>query len=207
MRLSTSQKEFLIRAAQQYERSVDKASFYLEERGLSQEDASLFRLGVVAEPLPSHEQFVNRLSIPYLTRSGVVDIRFRSLDATEPKYMGMSGVETTLFNVEAFFKAKNYICICEGEMDTITMSVKTQHPAVGAPGAASWKPHYSRILEDFDTVLILADGDEAGLEFGKRIQRSIPNGRIIQMPEGEDVNSVVLKKGSEYIDERIKSAI
>lgn len=207
MRLSASQKEFLIRAAQQYEKGVDKASSYLEERGLSLEDANQFRLGVVVEPLPSHEQFLNRLSIPYLTRSGVVDIRFRSLDASEPKYMGMSGVETTLFNVEAFFKAKNYICICEGEIDTMTMTTKTQHPAVGAPGAASWKSHYTRILEDFDTVLILADGDEAGLEFGKRIQRSIPNGRIIQMPDGEDVNSVVLKKGSEYLDERIKTAI
>ncbi len=50
------------------------------------------------------------------------------------------------------------------------MATKTQHPAVGAPGAASWKTHYSRIFEDFDVVLVLADGDEAGLEFGKRIQ-------------------------------------
>jgi len=27
------------------------------------------------------------------------------------------------------------------------------------------------------------------------------------MPEGEDVNSVVLKKGTEYLDERIRQAI
>lgn len=159
------------------------------------------------EPLPSHEQFLGRLSIPYITRSGVVDIRFRSLDNSEPKYMGMTGAETTLYNVDAFFKAKNYICICEGELDTLTMAIKTQHPAVGAPGAASWKQHYSRILEDFDTVLVLADGDEAGLEFGKRIQRAVANVRILQMPEGEDVNSLVLKKGTEYLDERIKQAV
>jgi len=161
----------------------------------------------VVEPLPSHEQFANRLSIPYTTRSGVVDIRFRSLDGTEPKYMGMAGVETTLFNVESLFKASNYICICEGELDTITMATKTKHPAIGAPGAHAWKSHYTRVLEDFDIVLILADGDEAGLEFGKKIQRAIPNGRILQMPEGEDVNSVVLKKGTEYLDERIRAAI
>jgi DNA primase len=121
--------------------------------------------------------------------------------------MGMAGVETTLFNVESLFKASNYICICEGELDTITMATKTKHPAIGAPGAHAWKSHYTRVLEDFDIVLILADGDEAGLEFGKKIQRAIPNGRILQMPEGEDVNSVVLKKGTEYLDERIRAAI
>jgi DNA primase len=207
MRLSVSQKEFLIRAAHLYAKNVDKALPYLEERGLSPQDVSPFHLGVVVEPLPSHEQFIGRLSIPYITRSGVVDIRFRALDNSEPKYMGMTGAETTLFNVESLFKAKNYICLCEGEMDTITMATKTQHPAVGAPGAASWKTHYSRIFEDFDVVLVLADGDEAGLEFGKRIQRAVANVRILQMPEGEDVNSVVLKKGTEYLDERIRQAI
>lgn len=206
-RLSSSQKQFLIRAAQTYAKHVEKASSYLAERGLSLEEVSQFHLGVVEETLPGHEQYKGRLSIPYMTRSGIVDIRFRSLDNSEPKYLGLTGAETTLFNVNALFTADKYLCVCEGEMDTITMAAKTEHPTIGAPGAASWKQHYTRILEDFDVVLVLADGDEAGLEFGKRIQRTSANVRILQMPDGEDVNSVVRKQGPEFINNHVRDAL
>jgi DNA primase len=161
----------------------------------------------VEEPLPSHEMYLGRLSIPYITRSGVVDIRFRALNGEEPKYLGLPSAETTLYNVEALFKAKNYVCICEGEMDTITMASATLHPTVGAPGATSWKKFYPRVFEDFDTIIVLADGDDAGMEFGKRIQRSVNNTRILQMPDGEDVNSVFQKHGAQYINDKIKAVL
>ena len=179
----------------------------MAERGLSQEAANQFHLGVVEEPLPSHEAYKGRLSIPYITRSGVVDIRFRALNGEEPKYIGLPSAETTLFNVEALFKAKNYVCICEGELDTITMASATSHPTVGAPGATSWKKFYPRVFEDFDTVIVLADGDDAGMEFGKRILRSLNSTRILQMPDGEDVNSVFQKHGAQYINDKIKAVL
>lgn len=207
VRLTTSQKQFLIKAAHQYASTVQKALPYLEERGISQQAISQFHLGVVEEPLPSHEQYLNRLSIPYITRTGVVDIRFRALNGEEPKYLGLPSAETTLFNVEALFKAKHYVCICEGEMDTITMASTTLHPTVGAPGATAWKKFYHRIFEDFDTIIVLADGDDAGMEFGKRIQRTLINTRILQMPEGEDVNSVIQRHGPQFINDKINAVL
>ena len=39
------------------------------------EAARLARLGVVVEPEVGHEQFAGRLSIPYITKSGVVGLR------------------------------------------------------------------------------------------------------------------------------------
>ena len=167
----------------------------------------MFHLGVVAEPLPGHEQFKGRLSIPYITPSGVVDIRFRGMHDEEPKYMGMPGAKTTMFNTSAVFAATKYICVTEGEFDCIVMSVKTGHPTVGVPGANNLKPHYSKILDDFDMVIILADGDTAGAEFGKKITRELPNANVINMPEGEDVNSAFIKLGKEWIDERIRNCI
>ena len=167
----------------------------------------MFHLGVVADPAPGHEQFKNRLAIPYITPSGVVDIRFRAMLDEEPKYMGMPGAKTTMFNTQAVFSASKYICVTEGEFDCIVMSVKTKHPTVGIPGANNWKPHYSKILDDFDMVIILTDGDSAGAEFGKKITRELPNANVINMPEGEDVNSVFIKLGKEWIDERIRNCI
>lgn len=207
MRLSNSHRQFLVKATTQYASHIGEAAEYLATRGLSVDEARKFHLGVVVDPLPGHEAFRGRLAIPYITPSGVVDIRFRAMHGEDPKYMGMIGAKTTMFNTSAVFAATQYICVTEGELDCVTMSVKTKHPTVGIPGANNWKSYYSRILDDFDTVVILADGDNAGMEFAKKISRELPNVNIVQMPEGEDVNSTYIKQGTEWIDERIGDCI
>lgn len=167
------------------------------------EVAEKARLGVVLDPLTGHEAYTNRLAIPYLTRSGVVDIRFRSLGVEEPKYMGLSGATTHLYNVNAFFKASSFICICEGEIDTITLDLVCGLPAVGVPGVNNWKKHYTRLLADFDHVFLFADGDNAGHEFSKSLARELSNLTTIQMPEGEDVNSIYRSEGADFFKEKI----
>jgi len=196
-----------MRATQQYAGHINQAEQYLLTRQLSVDEAKLFHLGVVVDPLPGHEAFAGRIAIPYITPSGVVDIRFRAINNEEPKYMGMIGAKTTMFNTQACFVATKYICVTEGEFDSIMMSVKTVHPTIGIPGANNWKPHYGRILDDFDMVIVLTDGDNAGAEFGKKIVRELPNANIIPMPDGEDANSVIIKLGKEWLDERIRNCI
>lgn len=171
------------------------------------DDAQAFWVGVVENPMPGHETFQGRLAIPYVTPTGVVDLRFRSLSEEEPKYLGLPGATTTLFNVSALFQATNYICVCEGEIDTMVMTTKTRHKTVGVPGATNWKSHYNRILNDFETVIVMADGDSAGHSFAQKITRELGNVRTVQMPDGEDVNSMYIKNGVEFIDERIKEAL
>jgi 5S rRNA maturation endonuclease (ribonuclease M5) len=207
VRLSSSQRQFLLLATQRYAARIEVAAEYLSSRHLSVEEASIFHLGVVEDPLPGHEPYRGRLAIPYITPSGVVDLRFRGMHGEDPKYMGLVGAKTTMFNTQACFAADKYICITEGEFDCIMMSVKTEHPTVGIPGANNWKPHYVKILDDFETVIVLADGDAAGLEFGKKIARELGNVNIISMPDGEDVNSMMINQGSNWIDERIRTII
>jgi 5S rRNA maturation endonuclease (ribonuclease M5) len=207
VRLSNSQRQFLLQATQRYAGTIELAKEYLSSRHLSVEEANIFHLGVVADPLPGHEPYKGRLAIPYITPSGVVDIRFRAMHNEDPKYMGLVGAKTTMFNTKACFVADKYICVTEGEFDCIMMGVKTQHPTIGIPGANNWKPHYAKILDDFEIVIVLADGDAAGLEFGKKISRELGNVNIISMPEGEDVNSMMVKRGSDWIDERINECI
>jgi DNA primase len=207
VRLSGSQKNFLLQATQRYAAKIELATEYLLSRQLSVEEANIFHLGVVDDPLPGHDAYKGRLAIPYITPSGVVDIRFRAMHNEDPKYMGLVGAKTTMFNTQACFVADKYICVTEGEFDCIMMSVKTMHPTIGIPGANNWKPHYAKILDDFDTVIVLADGDAAGLEFGKKISRELGNVNIISMPDGEDVNSMIIKKGSDWIHERIEQCI
>ena len=169
MRLSNSQRQFLLQAATEYAQHIHQAADYLATRGLSVEEARKFHIGVVDNPLPGHEGYKGKLVIPYVTPSGVVDLRFRSIHGEDPKYIGLPGAKTTMFNAQSVLTADGYICVTEGEIDCITTVVKTGHPAVGIPGANNWKPYYSKILDDFDTVIVLADGDSPGLEFGRRL--------------------------------------
>jgi len=197
-----SQKELLGQATQKYAANIYQAEAYLKSRGITMEAARLARLGVVAEPEVGHEAFTGRLSIPYITKSGVVDLRFRSLNpAVEPKYMGMTGADTKMYNVLDIDKANNYIGVCEGELDTITLSACVGIPCVGVPGANSWKKHYTRLLADFERIFVFADGDQPGTEFARSLARELPV-TIVQLPEGEDVNSAYVKFGVGYIREK-----
>jgi DNA primase len=200
---SLSQKELLGRATAKYAGSIFQAEDYLASRGITREVARVARLGVVVDPEAGHEQYQGRLAIPYITKTGVVDIRFRSLNpAVEPKYMGMAGAETKMYNVLDIEVAGDWIGVCEGELDTITMSKCVGIPCVGVPGANSWKKHYTRLLADFERVFIFADGDQPGKEFANGLAKELPV-TVISMPDGEDVNSCYVKFGAGFIRDKM----
>lgn len=204
MRLSHAQKQLLEKAATTYAQDIHLATEYLESRGLSLEDAKNAFLGVVNNPLPGHEQFRGRLAIPYTTPTGVVDIRFRALGPQEPKYLGLPGAKTRMFNTKSILTAVDRIAICEGEIDALTLTYKVGIPAVGVPGANAWKSHYKRLLQDFDTIYVFSDGDQAGQDFARHLAREL-NGIVnLTMPEGEDVNSMYLANGREYFLEKVR---
>ena len=205
MKQSVSQKELLGKATEKYSQNIYQAEDYLKQRGIPLEVARLARLGVVVEPEVGHEAFIGRLSIPYITKTGVVDLRFRSLNpAVEPKYMGLTGAETKMYNVLDVDKANDIIGVCEGELDTLTMSACVGIPCVGVPGANSWKKHYTRLLADFQRVFVFADGDQPGTEFARSLARELPV-TIVQMPDGGDVNSVYVSEGADFILRKVNS--
>jgi DNA primase len=196
------QKELLDQATHRYAANIYQAEDYLRSRGIPMEAARLARLGVVVDPEIGHDSFAGRLSIPYITKTGVVDLRFRSLNpAVEPKYMGMTGAETRMFNVLDIERAGDFIGVCEGELDTITLSSCVGVPCIGVPGANSWKKHYTRLLADFERVFVFADGDQPGKEFANSLARELPV-TVVQLPDGEDVNSAYVKYGASYIKDK-----
>ena len=205
MKLTYSQKKSLQEAAEKYNLNLSLAEEYLLQRGLTLKDGNRYLLGVVTDPLPGHELYKDRLVIPYITRTGIVDIRFRSMDNTEPKYLGLPGASTHLFNVSALFRANDWIAVCEGEIDTITLDTKVGFPTIGVPGANNWKKHYYKLLADFEKILIFADGDQAGQDFARQLAKELGTVTIISMPEGEDVNSIYVSKGADYFKSKVAS--
>lgn len=193
-------------AASRYQAALaadTSAQAYLTSRGFGPVVAGTFRLGVVRDPIPGHEGYQGRLSLPYITPAGVVNFRFRCLqqhscsEARHGKYLGLEGLETNLYNVADLKKPGDAIAVCEGELDAITLSM-CGIPAVAVPGASSWKKHYRLCLEDFTKVFAFGDADDAGKGLNKKLieaVRAIP----VRLPKGEDVNSLYLKGGQDAL--------
>lgn len=205
MRLpSPEQRSLLAQAASQYQADLAAdiaAQTYLKSRGFTEQVAATFRLGVVRNPIQGHEGHRGRLALPYITPSGVVNFRFRCLqqhsckEAEHGKYLGLEGFQTSLYNVMDLAKPGDAICVTEGELDAITLSM-CGIAAVAVPGATNWKKHFARCLDDFARVLVLGDPDDAGKGLNKKLindVRAIP----VTMPKGLDCNDVYRRDGAE----------
>lgn len=202
--LSSEQRRFFGSATTQYQLDFSQdevAAQYLRSRGLGPEAVTLFRLGVVRRPLTGHEAYTGRLAIPYLTPSGVVNLRFRCIESHEcdghAKYLSLPDAGTNLFNVLDLKKDSPHIVVCEGELDTISWSL-AGIPAVGLPGVDAWQKHFSRCLEDFEVVYCAGDGDKAGHKFNGLMAKEV-KARPLRIPQGQDSNALYVQGGADAL--------
>lgn len=212
-KLTPEQRSFLEEATARYEKSIDVALPYLASRGFAEETVRSNRLGVVVEPLPGDERYVDHLHIPYLTRAGVVSGRFRRLSGVvhqssgseddHPRYCDRPGGRTHLYNTAAFFRDEPFICITEGELDALSLH-QIGYPAVGVSGANKWRPVWQRIFEDYGRIYIFGDGDTAGRKFARDVSDKT-HGLVIDLPDGYDINSLMVdpEYGPEWFEERL----
>lgn len=206
-KLSESQRKYLWEATSRYRASLPGSvgEEYLASRGIPANTP--FGLGFVAEPLSGHELYRGCLAIPYMRWSqwrgwSVASIRFRRLDNSTPKYLTVPGDKPRLYNTHALTGYSKDMAITEGELDAVT-AVLAGVPTVGVPGSQMWKPYFRELFMGYRNVNILADGDEAGIEFARQVAKTLPNARIIPMPDGQDVNSLVISQGKEALLERL----
>ncbi|MCA4761920.1 toprim domain-containing protein [Mycobacterium avium subsp. hominissuis] len=215
-RLTDSQRTFLKEATSRYHQSLPGSlgEEYLETRGLTspsiREQVAKFRLGYVVDPLPGHEIYKGMLAIPYLRWSqehgwAVVSIRYRRIADSEGggKYLTQAGDRPRLYNTLALLKNTSKIAITEGEIDAITAQV-CGIPTVGVPGSQAWRDHFREPFLGYRDVFILADGDEAGLQFAHNVAKTLFNAKVIPMPTGHDVNSLVIEQGKQALLSRLR---
>lgn len=81
----------------------------------SRDSATYFRVGVVDQPLPGHEQYRGWLCIPYLTRTGPVGLKFRCLNDHDCKsvhkerYLIPAGQQQRLYNPAALDRPEPFL--------------------------------------------------------------------------------------------------
>lgn len=197
MTLSVSDKNLLEQAVQAYEQNLPVVEAYLEGRGIPAAVARTCRLGYVSSATPGlgDDEYVGRLAIPYITPSGVVDVRYRVVQGNGPKYLSRPGTPARMYGVSNLFTAGRYVGVCEGELDAVVATHLAGVPSVGVPGASNWQKHYPLLFEGFERVYVFADGDQAGRDFAKKVAATIEQAIIVQMPDGKDVSDVVSEQG------------
>lgn len=168
-----------------------------------------FRLGYVAAPVAGHEHLEGRLVIPYLSRAGVVGMKFRRLTDDEnagPKYLFQSGsTSKRIFNPEALFREDRTLYICEGEIDAITID-QCGMAGIAIPGVKCWEPFMARALRGYDRVFVLGDADdkkEEGRKFADMVADEVENARVLMMPSGFDVNSFFTEFGADALRDKV----
>jgi hypothetical protein len=122
-------------------------------------------------------------------------------ESTGNKILTDAGDQHRLYNPGALLS--RHVYLCEGEPDTLSVEA-VGGSALGLPGVDSWNPTtegpWSRALR-WRQVTILADNDDdgQGLDFAKRVARSLDGARILLMPKGHDVNSYLVESGPDEL--------
>lgn len=194
-----------------------EAAGYLLERGITKDVAFDARLGFIAEPEIGHESMRGRLAIPYVTRSGVVNIKARCIEdhdckeAGHPKYTCPMDSGQFLYNVQELGD-QAFICVTEGELDALALKV-VGLPAVGVPGVAAWKAktnkHWAKCFTGYERVYIFADNDQKadgrnpGFDLARNISATIDNTVTITLPPNEDVSTCLVKYGAGYLRSKV----
>lgn len=169
-----SSVEAMTRAAAQFHEALGGEAFaHLEARGLA-EAARGARLGEVPQDAsPAWHPYRGRLAIPFFNANGdCVLIRFRDLSGSSPaKYLQMADTRNIPYNVPALVSGARTINVCEGELDALTLTAMG-FAAIGITGANGWKPHYRKLLDPFERVVVWGDNDDAGRAFNSTVKAS-----------------------------------
>jgi hypothetical protein len=112
--------------------------------------------------------------MPYLDEEGQVTCsRFRVSLEEKPKIVTKSGDKHTLYGRWRLEDARRskYVILVEGESDCRTL---WHHgfPAVGVPGASSWRSEWSEMLDGVDRVYAVVEPDSGGSALWGRLAAS-----------------------------------
>jgi DNA primase len=139
---------------------IDQSHPYVNERGLTDEIAQTFGIGV----FPGKGSMQGRFVIPIHNAKGnLVAYVGRSIEGTEPRYKFPAGFHKSLelFNLHRV-KGELSVILVEGFFDCMKVT-QAGFPCVALMGSTMSKAQEELLAEHFGHVIVMLDGDEAGI--------------------------------------------
>ena len=233
LRISTAAKKYLQgrgitgELARDYQLGYAPSGWQTLENGLEGVGLeALVNAGLVSEGKNKkhYDRFRNRVVFPIRNVKGqTIGFGGRSIgDDDGPKYL--NSPETELFKkgeeLYGLYEARksnsrlHKIIVVEGYMDVLSLAQSGLTNVVATLGTATNETHFYKLFKYTDEVVLCFDGDGAGRQAGwKALERALPalsdqkQIKLIFVPEGEDPDTLVRKKGAEHFNQQIKNAI
>ena len=199
--------------------NAEAFAYLRQKRGLTYETITKFKLGYSNGNLLPHlmacgftatdikktglvDQFgadtlKGQITLPYLVLGNTVTIRGKDIEA---KYFSLPGSKAMLFNMTTLLESSRKVVICEGEFDCMTLD-QLGFDAVGIPGANSFQDAWVDHFSECKRVYICLDNDKAGRAGAEKMSLKLgQKAKIVEMPEGRDVNDWVNIDGKNQDD-------
>ena len=168
-----------------------------------------------------YDRFRGRIIFPICNDVGeVIAFSGRLLESDPQVAKYLNSPETPLFQkgrvLFGLHKTKralieaNCAIVCEGQLDLIAL-VEAGIKNVVAPQGTAFTEHQARILKRFvDEVVLCFDADQAGQRAAEHsLDALLQNDlivRVVDMPPGEDPDSLIRRDGKEEFEKRVASA-
>ena len=177
---------------------------YLKERGITPETQKHFHLGV------TEKHGKPCLVMPYMSAKydRVKLIKYRTLPPAPKQFFREKGMPSVLFNYD-FIESdtlKEEVIICGAEIDAMSVWQSGMKNVVAASVGESSKgksfpDEWVEALSKYEKVIMLYDGDEKGRQSAIEMRRRIGEDKIyiVELPEGQDANGILVKSGPEAL--------
>jgi DNA primase len=189
------------------------------------DDAALEAAGLViaGDAGKRYDRFRDRVMFPiHDARGQVIGFGGRVIDDGEPKYM--NSPETPLFSkgkelyglylARSAIREAGRVVVVEGYMDVVALAQHGVEYAVATLGTATTPAHAQKLFRVADTVVFCFDGDAAGRKAAWRaLENTLPvvadgkNAAFLFLPEGEDPDDFVRKRGKSAFEAALDSAV
>ena len=178
-------------------------------------DSGLFN---VDERHGMYDKFWNRVIFPIMdVNNRVIGFGGRVMGDGKPKYL--NSPETKIFDKSrnlyglnvARTTRKNYLILCEGYMDVISMHQAGFTNAVASLGTALTSGHASLLKRYTQEVLLLYDSDDAGVRAALRaipiLREAGVTSRVVNLRPHKDPDEFIKALGGEELEKRLEQAM
>ena len=178
-------------------------------------DSGLFN---VDERHGMYDKFWNRVIFPIMdVNNRVIGFGGRVMGDGKPKYL--NSPETKIFDKSrnlyglnvARTTRKNYLILCEGYMDVISMHQAGFTNAVASLGTALTSGHASLLKRYTQEVLLLYDSDDAGVRAALRaipiLREAGVTSRVVNLRPHKDPDEFIKALGGEEFEKRLEQAM
>jgi DNA primase len=181
--------------------NIDHTHPYLKERGVSEEIAQKFGVGLFSGKGSMHDRIVIPIHNP---KGELVAYAGRSIDGSEPRYKFPAGFHKSLelYNVHRV-REKVSVVLVEGFFDCMKVT-QAGFPCVALMGSTLSDAQEKLIREHFAHVVVMLDGDEAGREASggivDRLRRAVFQVDVVALPDGRQPDQLSNEELQQQLD-------